>query len=147
MRYLFYREQMKKEKGFTLIEILITMAIVGILAGIAVPMYLGQRTKAMRTEAQNNVESLRLIMEQYYNENACYYKSSGSCGDTTLSDVDDIKDYYTSFKPGDDDDMQFDYSVSINNSGANYHIVATGKTDSPVDGVTICNDRDNTDCN
>ena len=61
------------KKGITLIELLIVIAIIGILAAIAVPAYIGQQRNAARTEAYSNLQNLRLLEEQYYAENGCYY--------------------------------------------------------------------------
>lgn len=60
------------KKGFTLIELMITVAIIGILAAIAIPGYIGQQRRAARTEAYTNLESLRLLEEQFFAENGCY---------------------------------------------------------------------------
>ncbi len=139
MKYIYY----SNKKGFTLIELLITMAIIGILAGIAIPLYTGQRTKAMIAEAEQNVETLRLAMEQYYNENGCYYKSGGACSTVTLSDVSDIKAVYPAFKPGNTDNLKFDYKITITGGGSNFTAVAEGKTDTAVAGIKVCNDQDN----
>ncbi len=63
---------MRQNKGFTLIELLIVVAIIGILAAISIPAYIGQQTRAARTEAYKNLEALRLFEEQFFAENASY---------------------------------------------------------------------------
>lgn len=63
---------MKDRKGFTLVELLIVVTIIGIIAAISIPAYLGQQTRAARTEAYKNLEALRLMEEQFFAENASY---------------------------------------------------------------------------
>jgi len=63
---------MNKNKGFTLIELLVVMAIIGILATVAVTSYTGATLKARRSEAYSNLNSLRLLEEQRFAENAAY---------------------------------------------------------------------------
>ena len=63
---------MRQNKGFTLIELLIVVAIIGIIAAISIPAYIGQQTRAARTEAYKNLEALRLFEEQFFAENASY---------------------------------------------------------------------------
>ncbi len=65
------------KKGVTLIELIIVVAIIGILAMIAIPGYIGQQKRAARTEAYSNLENLRLLEEQYFAENGCYYITGG----------------------------------------------------------------------
>lgn len=60
------------EKGFTLIELLVVITIIGILAAIAIPVFLGQRTKAAISEARSNLTSLRLIEERVFADSGCY---------------------------------------------------------------------------
>lgn len=67
---------MKENRAFTLIELLIVVAIIGILAAISIPTYVGMRARAVRSEAYANVEALVLLEEQFYAENAAYTASA-----------------------------------------------------------------------
>jgi prepilin-type N-terminal cleavage/methylation domain-containing protein len=70
------------KKGFTLTELLIVVAIIGILAVIAIPAYLGQQKRAARTEAYSNLANLRLLEEQFFAENGRYTADLGVDGNT-----------------------------------------------------------------
>jgi prepilin-type N-terminal cleavage/methylation domain-containing protein len=67
------------KKGFTLTELLIVLAIISILAMISVPAYVGQQKRATRTEASANLETLRLLEEQFLAENGGYTITLGTC--------------------------------------------------------------------
>ena len=92
------------KKGVTLIEMLIVVAIIGILAAVAIPAYVGQQTRAARTEAYTNLQTLRLLEEQYYAENGCYYRTGATpvCTNATISGVANIQaaTFLPGFKPG-----------------------------------------------
>ena len=62
----------KEESGFTLIELLIVLVIIGILLAIAVPSYLGFKTRAEQRAAQANVRSAVPAVEAYYADNGTY---------------------------------------------------------------------------
>ncbi len=62
----------QEESGFTLIELLIVLVIIGILLAIAVPSYLGFKTRAEKTAAQANVRSAVPAVEAYYADNGNY---------------------------------------------------------------------------
>lgn len=56
-------------KGFTLLEVLIVVIIIGILASIAMPQYLKTLEKARASEAMTNIGSIRVALDRYYYEN------------------------------------------------------------------------------
>jgi type II secretion system protein G len=62
----------KNEKGFTLIEIMIVLAIIGILSAIAVPSFLSYRSKAFDTTAKVDLKNTMKFLDLYYLENDTY---------------------------------------------------------------------------
>ena len=63
-------------KGFTLMELMITVAIVGILASIAYPGYQSQIQKTRRADAKAGLMELQNYMERFFTENNCYLINS-----------------------------------------------------------------------
>ncbi len=62
----------RSEKGFTLIELLVVIIIIGILLAIAVPSYLGFRTRANNSAAQANIRAAIPAAETYFADNGTY---------------------------------------------------------------------------
>jgi len=58
--------------GFTLIELMITVAIIGILAAIAVPSYRDYVLRGHLVTLTNDLQAMRVKMEQYYQDNRTY---------------------------------------------------------------------------
>ena len=67
-------------KGFTLIEILVVVAIIAILAAIAFPSYQEQVVKTRRADAQGALMSLSNAMERYYVQNNSYVGAAVGAG-------------------------------------------------------------------
>jgi type II secretion system protein G len=98
----------QKEKGFTLIELLIVVAIIGIVAGIAIPRFLGARTVARVTRAFADMRTIADGLEMYFtDENKYPVLGEGE----TLADVADLKKYITTIPkdPFDGDDGPYRY--------------------------------------
>ena len=65
------------QQGFTLVEIMIVIAIIGILASIAIPSYTNYVRQARATDATSTLANMRIRMEQYYQDNRTYV--NGPC--------------------------------------------------------------------
>ena len=68
----------KRSKGFTLIELMIVVAIIAILAAIAIPQYKKFQAKAKAAEAKTNLGAIASCEEAYHAENDKYIKCSKS---------------------------------------------------------------------
>ena len=83
---------MRKEGGFTLIELLIVIIIIGILAAIAIPMFLSQRDKAKDAAVKEGVHSIQVGVESYAVDNNDAYPvgdqalTNGCCSCRTYVD-------------------------------------------------------------
>ena len=63
---------MKKSKGFTIIELLIVMAVIAILVGIAIPSFRAMQTEAWKTKAEGDVKVLKIAVESYYKNHGSF---------------------------------------------------------------------------
>lgn len=74
-----------REAGFTLIELMIAVAIVGILVGIALPAYMQYVTRGKLVSMTNTLSAARTAMEQFYQDNRTYQTVgtfTSPCADT-----------------------------------------------------------------
>jgi type IV pilus assembly protein PilE len=70
---------MRSAAGFTLIEVLVVVAIIGVLAKIAVPMYSKYIQRGDLVEGTQALAQYRVLQEQYYQDNHTY-AAGGACG-------------------------------------------------------------------
>jgi type IV pilus assembly protein PilE len=78
---------MRKQHGFTVIEIMIAMAVVGILAAIALPNYTQYMQRSKITEATSQLSATRVRLEQWFQDNRTYCAAAGcpTCPATVIS--------------------------------------------------------------
>jgi len=70
----------KSEKGFTLIELMIVVAIIGILAAIAIPQFAAYREKAFCAAAESDVRNFMTAEEAYFATNFSYFPLAATTG-------------------------------------------------------------------
>ncbi|MFT4241071.1 MAG: type IV pilin protein [Acidovorax sp.] len=124
-------------RGFTLIEVMITVAIIGILAAIALPSYSDYVRRGRIPEATSNLQTTYAKMEQWFQDNKAYYVSSSStaaCGvampGTSTTGTTGTLSYFT-------------FTCTPSSSTA-YKVTATGITGGPMAGFTYTIDQDGT---
>lgn len=127
---------MRLKQGFTLIELMITVAIIAILAAIAVPNYTDYITRSKFTEAQGTLSDLRVKMEQYYMDNRRYSTNAGggTCG--------------LGAAPATSGTKYFTYSCTSSNANAagdqQFVLTATGIASQGLGGISFTVNHSNT---
>ena len=116
---------MKRMSGFSLIELLVAVAIVAILAAVALPGYRDYVRRGKLAEAYTNLASQRVKMEQFYQDARTY---NNACQNGTVAP-----------KPA--DTINFQYTCNINDQ--TYTITATGLPSGNLNGFRFTVDQNN----
>lgn len=109
------------QHGFTLIELMVTVAIITILATIALPAYKDYVTRSRLSEATSALSAKRVQLEQFYDNNRTYVNAPGCNNDSSTSN-------------------SFDFSCT-GVDASRYTLQAVGK--SSMSGFTLTINQDN----
>ena len=129
-----------QRKGFTLIELMIVVAIIGILAAIAIPNFLRFQLKAKSSEGKTNLAAIRTAEQSYYSEFGFYVSANPS----PAANAQNLKSTFTNADgPGDGFDQLgwapegqvfFNYGVATDALGSAY--TASAGADIDADAAT-----------
>lgn len=85
---------MKRRNGFTLIELMIVVAIVGILAAVAYPAYQDSVLKSRRADGQSELLRIQSLMERYYYEEGSYTDELSDLDAFSADTIDSPEGHY-----------------------------------------------------
>ena len=97
------RKRGSEDRGFTMIELLVVVVIIGILVAIAVPVYLNYRKGAANKSAASDVRGAITAVEQFYTDNGNRYpddKAPGTEGAAVTLSATDAEDQVVTVSPG-----------------------------------------------
>lgn len=116
-----------RDAGFTLIELMITVAIIGIIAAVAYPQYTSYVQRSRLAEATGELSTTRVRLEQFFQDNRKYNSTASACG--VVMPAGEFFDFSCNWGAGGTDQS--------------FLLTATGKSSASMGGFTFTVDHNN----
>jgi prepilin-type N-terminal cleavage/methylation domain-containing protein len=128
----------KRNQGFTIVELLIVIVVIGILALLVITTYSGIQQKARNSKRQNDVKSIQTQLEAFFSQNGYYPSLTDMNSQTWLDDNMKSLDQKALIDPSSPTQSKtLDGSANGKAKQYSYHVTQS-------DGTTSCEDDDTT---
>jgi len=122
-------QPIKYSSGYSLMELMVSVAIIGVLVGIAIPSYNGYIAMSCGSAASTNMTTLRAFMENYRLEMDTYVNATHAAGAATST-------LMTALKWQPDDGGNFNYATT-GATATGYTVTVTGAATGACSGVNL----------
>lgn len=133
---LFGATRPRRASGFTLIELMIAVAIIGVLASIAIPLFAAQQMRTKTTEAKTNLSAIRVVQEANFSETGAYLAANAEPAvvpGATPVDFDVAGSDFAQLGWSPEGRVYFSYAATISADASGYTLDAAADLDA--DGI------------
>jgi type IV pilus assembly protein PilA len=95
-RFVSHESRQEAEKGFTLIELMVVVLIIAILIAIAIPTFLGARTRAQDRSTQSDLRNALTAQKTFYTDKQAYADPTDAADTASLDDIEPRLKWITS---------------------------------------------------
>ena len=124
----------KRTHGFTLIEIMFAVAIIGILSAVAIPAFTGYLKKAHRSDAQGALASFANAMERHYVSKNTFTGAGTLASDNGVANSAGPPTIFATEAPLDSSTKYYDLTIEKDVTATSYTLRATPKISQSSDG-------------
>ena len=111
------------QAGYTLLELMIAVAIVGVLAAIAIPLLSSYQLRSKSAEAKTNLAGIRVLEESYYSEHQTYRSANAepaAIPGTVAVAFDDVNSDFSGLGFESQGQVYFSYGVAVSADGSGF---------------------------